>query len=76
MVKILPASAGDARDAGWPVNQEDYLEEAMATHGNILAWRILWMEEPGRLSSLEILRTSFPCKWFHLVIVNPGLLSL
>ena len=30
---------------------EDPLEEGMATHSNILAWRILWIEEPGRLQS-------------------------
>ena len=31
---------------------EDPLEEAMATHSNILAWRIPWVEEPGRLPSM------------------------
>ena len=30
---------------GW----EDLLEEGMATHSNILAWRISWPEEPGGL---------------------------
>ena len=29
--------------------QEDPLEEGMATHSSILAWRISWTEEPGRL---------------------------
>ena len=33
---------------GW----EDLVEEEMATHSNILAWRILWTEEPGRLQSI------------------------
>ena len=32
---------------GW----EDPLEKEMATHSNILAWRIIWTEEPGRLQS-------------------------
>ena len=32
---------------GW----EDPLEKEMATHSSILAWRILWREEPGRLQS-------------------------
>ena len=32
---------------------EDLLEEDMATHSNILAWRIPWTEEPGGLWSLE-----------------------
>ena len=31
--------------------QEDPLEEGMATHSSILAWRIPWTEEPGRLQS-------------------------
>ena len=33
------------------------LEEGMATHSNILAWRIPWTEEPGGLSSMESQRT-------------------
>ena len=32
---------------------EDLLEKGMATHSSILAWRIPWTEEPGRLQSLE-----------------------
>ena len=32
---------------------EDPLEEGMATHSNILAWRIPWTEEPGRLQSMR-----------------------
>ena len=32
---------------------EDPLEEGMATHSSILAWRILWTEEPGGLQSME-----------------------
>ena len=31
-------------------------EKAMATHSSTLAWRIPWMEEPGRLQSMESLR--------------------
>ena len=33
------------------LSREDPLEEEMATHSNILAWRILWMEESGGLQS-------------------------
>ena len=33
------------------LGQEDPLEEEMATHPRILAWRIPWTEEPGRLQS-------------------------
>ena len=31
---------------------EDPMEEGMATHANILAWRIPWIEEPGRIQSI------------------------
>ena len=34
---------------GW----EDPLEKEMAPHSSILAWRIIWTEEPGRLQSME-----------------------
>ena len=33
------------------LGQEDALEEGMATHSSILAWKIPWTEEPGRLQS-------------------------
>ena len=33
------------------LGQEDPLEEGMAAHSSILAWRIPWTEEPGRLQS-------------------------
>ena len=33
------------------LGQEDPLEKEMATHSSILAWRIPWTEEPGRLQS-------------------------
>ena len=47
MVKKLPPDARDAGDStlGW----EDPLEDGMATHSSILAWRIPRTEEPGRL---------------------------
>ena len=36
----------------WFLGQEDPLEKEMATHSSILAWRIPWTEEPGRLQSM------------------------
>ena len=36
------------RSLGW----EHSLEKEMATHSSILAWRILWTEEPGELQSM------------------------
>ena len=38
------------------LDQEDPLEEGMATHSSILAWRIPWTEEPGRLQSMGLQR--------------------
>ena len=37
---------------GWEVP----LEQEMATHSSILAWKIPWTEEPGRLESMELQR--------------------
>jgi len=34
------------------LDQKDPLEEKMSTHSSILAWRIPWREEPGRLQSM------------------------
>ena len=57
VVKNLPACAGDIRDVGSiPRLGRSPLEERMATHYSILAWRIPWTEEPGRLQSTELQR--------------------
>ena len=49
MVKNLPAMQETwVRSLG----QEDPLKEGMATYSSIMAWRILWTEEPGRLQSM------------------------
>ena len=49
MVKNLPAVQETwVRSLG----QEDPLEKGMAAHSSILAWRIPWTEEPGRLQSI------------------------
>ena len=46
MVKSLPAIQETRVQS---LDQEDPLEKEMATHSSILAWKILWMEDPGRL---------------------------
>ena len=46
VIKNLPASTGDL---GSIPGLEDPLEKEMATHSSILAWEILWTEEPGGL---------------------------
>ena len=51
MIKNLPANAGDV-DVGL-ISGEDPLEEGLATHSSLLAWRILWTEEPGELLSTD-----------------------
>ena len=45
-------SACNAGDPGSIPGWEDPLEKGMATHSSILAWRIPWAEEPGRLQSM------------------------
>ena len=48
-VKPLPT----IRETGvQSLGQEDPLEKEMATHSSILAWKIPWTEEPGRLQSM------------------------
>ena len=48
MVNNLPAMQETwVQSLGW----EDALEEGMATHSSVLAWRIPWTEEPGGLQS-------------------------
>jgi len=49
MVKRLPTMWETwVQSLSW----EDLLEKEMATHSSILAWKIPWMEEPGRLQSM------------------------
>ena len=48
MVKRLPKTRETRVQS---LGQEDLLE--MATHSSILAWKIPWIEEPGRLQSME-----------------------
>ena len=52
MVKNPPANSGHTGDRVTSLGQEGPLEEGMATHSSILAWRIPWTEEPGRLQSI------------------------
>ena len=52
-VKRLPAvQETQVQSLGW----EDPLEKEMATPSSILAWRIPWMEQPGRLQSTGLQR--------------------
>ena len=49
MVKCLPAMRETQVQF---LGGEDPLEKEMATHSSILAWKIPWMEKPGRLQSI------------------------
>ena len=51
--KNLPTNAQDAETWVRSLVQEDPLEEEMATHSSIPAWRIPWMEESGRMQSIR-----------------------
>ena len=46
VVKNPPANAGGIRDTGFIRRLENLLEEGMATHSSILAWRMAWTEGP------------------------------
>ena len=53
MIKNLPAMwETQVLSLGW----EDPLEKVMATHPSVLAWRIPWTEEAGRLQSIGFQR--------------------
>ena len=45
-------SAYSVGDLVWSLGWEDPLEEEMATHSSIVAWRIPWIKEPGWLRSM------------------------
>ena len=45
------------------LDQEDPLEEEMTTHSSILAWEILWTEEPGGLQSIGSQKSEKSTLW-------------
>ena len=51
-VKNLPVKAGDIQTWVRSLGGEDPLEEGMAIHSRILAWRIPWIEEPDGVHSI------------------------
>ena len=54
MAQTVNNPPANTREAGLSLSREDPLEKEMATHSSILAWRILWTEEPGRLQSMGL----------------------
>ena len=55
-VKNLPANSGDSEDSGLIPELGSPLEQEMATHSSIFAWRIPGTEEPGGLQSMGLPR--------------------
>ena len=65
MVKNLPAMWETwIPSLGW----EDPLEKGTATHSSILAWRIPWTEEPGRLQFMGVAKSQTRLNDFHFVL--------
>ena len=62
MVKNPPASAGDIRDVDSILGWQDPLVEGMATHSNILAWRITWTELADGLQFMVSQRVGHDCR--------------
>ena len=54
------------------LGEEDSLVKGMATHSNILAWRIPWIEEPGELQSMRSQRQT-PTEWLTVFFISPKL---
>ena len=52
--------------------QEDPLEKDMATHSSILAWRIPWTEEPGRLQSTGVAKSRTQLSYFTFTFTSKG----
>ena len=70
MVKNLPATwETQVQSLGW----EDPLEKEMATHSSILAWRILWTEDPGRPQSMgsQEADTAQQLNHHHISLIYP-----
>ena len=64
VVKNLLANAEETRVQS--LGQEDTMEEGMATHSNIFAWRILRTKEPGGLQSMGIEKSWTQLKQFSI----------
>ena len=73
--KHLPATAGNTEDMGSIPGLGRSPKEGMATCSSVLAWRILWTEEPGRLQSMGSHRiltpyTKISSKWIKDLTVK------
>ena len=71
-VKNLPAMQETQETPVWSLGQDDPLEEEMATHYSILAWKIPWREESGGPQSRGVQRAGHD--WIIFIIDNYELL--
>ena len=68
VIKNPAANAGNTRDAdSIPKSGRHPLEEGMATHSTILAWRISWIEEAGELTVHRFAKSQTWLKWLSSV---------
>ena len=80
-VKNLPANVGDTRDAGSILGLGIFPGKGKATHFRILAWKILWTEEPGGLQYMvsQRVRNDWATKHTHrnlLILTHLKILSI
>ena len=61
MVKNMPSMQ---ETQGWSLDRECTMKKGMATHSSTLAWRIPWLEEPGRLQIMGSQRVRHNCVTF------------
>ena len=56
IIRGFPDDSDSKEEETWVqcLGREDPLEEEMATHSSVLAWRIPWTEEPGGLQSMGL----------------------
>jgi len=53
---------------GRSLGQENPLEKSMATHSSILAWRVLWTEEPGGLQSVGLQKVIHDYQYLYVCV--------
>ena len=66
--RLPPVQETQLQSLGW----EDLLQKEMATHSNILAWKIPWTEEPGRLQSMGLQRVGIYMNISLLLFLSLG----
>ena len=64
LVKNPPASAGNSRDLSWIPGSRRSSGKGNATHSSILAWKVLWTEEHGKLQFMGSQRVRH--NWAHM----------